>query len=230
MISKGGPWCSRSQGRRRCKSEATQASEPRFDFFLKGSFVLQISRRETSPSVKVKLVNHIQLGVWRMKNDANIFWFHGFVDTCVFFVIVFLFATGTSFKSKANTNHRCAPSSPTLTPRLKTNWPLRVQPYGGPYLRLYLFSMYNLFDSIDSVWVQPYGWPNYLPFGVFVFFNIFIFIVWTIWGAIPWMLIMWLSLSLRIIVIVFAYVKTFILIMTVSLSESIRNNQNKTNR
>ena len=53
---------------------------------------------------------------------------------CVFFVIVFLFATGTSFKSKANTNHRCAPSSPTLTPRLKTNWPLRVQPYGGPYL------------------------------------------------------------------------------------------------
>ena len=147
---------------------------------------------------------------------------------CVFFVIVFLFATGTSFKSKANTNHRCAPSSPTLTPRLKTNWPLRVQPYGGPYLRLYLFSMYNLF-AIDSVWVQPYGWPNYLPFEVFVFFNIFIFIVWTIWGAIPWMLIMWLSLSLRIIVIVFAYVKTFILIMTESLSESIRSNQNKNN-
>ena len=32
-------------------------------FFLKGSFVLQISGRETSPSVKVKFVNHIQLGV-----------------------------------------------------------------------------------------------------------------------------------------------------------------------
>ena len=184
MISKGGPWCSRSQGRRRCKSEATQASEPRFNFFIKGSFVLQISRRETSPSVKVKLVNHIQLGVWRMMTIVNIFWFHGFVGMFVFFVIVVLFATGTSFKSKANKNHRCAPRSPTLTPSLKTNWPLRVQPYGGPYLRLYLFSMYNLFAfAIYSVWVQSYGWPYYLPFWVFVVFNILIVIVWVILGA-----------------------------------------------
>ena len=119
-------------------------------FFLKGSFVLQISRRETSPSVKVKLVNHIQLGVWRMKNDANIYWFYGFVGMCIFCHDV-SFCDGILKKSKANANHRCAPSSPTLTPRLKTNWPLRVQPYGGPYLyRLYLFSMYNLF-AIDTI-------------------------------------------------------------------------------
>ena len=38
MISKGGPWCSRSQGRRRCKSEATQASEPTFNFFSQRKF------------------------------------------------------------------------------------------------------------------------------------------------------------------------------------------------
>ena len=38
MISKGGPWCSRSQGRCRCKSEATQASEPRFNFFSQRKF------------------------------------------------------------------------------------------------------------------------------------------------------------------------------------------------
>ena len=146
----------------------------------------------------------------------------------VFFVTVFLFATGTSFKSKANKNHRCAPSSPTLTPRLKTNWPLRVQPYGGPHLRLYLFSMNNLFAfAIYSGWVQSYGWPYYLPFWVFVFFNILIFVVWALWGH---------NLgAIHVIVIVCVYncrcicVKTFILIMTVSLSESIRNNQNKNN-
>ena len=197
MISKGGPWCSRSQGRRRCKSEATQASEPRFNFFSQRKFC-QILRRETSPSVKVKLVNHIQLGVWRMKNDANIYWFYGFVGMCIFCHDV-SFCDGILKKAKQ--------MQITVVPPAAQHWPpgwRPIDPSESNHMGGHTFIDYICFQCIICLRLIPYGWPYYLSSGVFVFFNILIFINWAIWGATPKMLWMWFSLSLHMSKLLFS--------------------------
>ena len=69
MISKDGPWCSRSQGRCRCKSEATQASEPRFNFFSQRKFCsVNFKKRDLAISEGEVCEPHT---VGSLKNDDN---------------------------------------------------------------------------------------------------------------------------------------------------------------